>query len=158
MEDEATKATRCPTCGRAAFADGSKALKRVVGGHTFEGTVPAQVCPCGEALISHQALGHFEAAVARALVTAGAADGDTLKWLRKTAGLRAADLADLLGVTAKTVSRWETGETPIDRATLLTLGRLADDAGEGRSATADALRAMARPPTKAPRTVSLGAV
>lgn len=66
-----------------------------------------------------------EAAVARALVAAGAADGDTLKWLRKTAGLRAADLADLLGVTAKTVSRWETGETPIDRATLLTLGRRA---------------------------------
>ncbi len=32
-----------------------------------------------------------EAAVARALVAAGAADGDTLKWLRKTAGLRAAD-------------------------------------------------------------------
>ncbi len=26
-----------------------------------------------------------EAAVARALVAAGAADGDTLKWLRKTA-------------------------------------------------------------------------
>ncbi len=156
---EEVVSTKCPNCGREGMTDGSRELSRPVGGVTYRATVPALVCPhCGEGTISFQAMGRFEAAIARALVASGAHDGDALKWLRKVAGLRAADLADLLGVTAKTVSRWETGETLIDRASLLTLGRLAVDAGEGRSDTADALRAMARPTPKRPRKVALGAI
>lgn len=156
MEQEAFKAMKCPTCGRAKLTDGTRVLSRSFGGRVYTATVPAQVCRhCGESLVSHQAMGRFEAAVTRALVTDGARDGASLKWLRKSAGLRAEDLASLLGVSAKTVSRWETGETPIDRATLHTLGELAIDGGEGRTTTADALRAMAKPPPKRPKTVAL---
>ncbi len=143
--------TKCPTCGREGLVEGTRTLSRTLGGRTYAAVVPAQVCPhCGEGLVSHADLGRFEAAVVRALVGSGAHDGATIKWMRKVAGLRAADLAELLGVSAKTVSRWETGETPIDRATLHILGRLAVEAGEGQSETADALRAMATPATLPP--------
>jgi len=94
-----------------------------------------------------------EAAVVRAMRASGAHDGVALKWIRKVVGLRAVDLAELLGVSAKTVSRRETGETPIDRATLHILGRLAVEAVEGQSETADALHAMATPTALPPHVV-----
>jgi transcriptional regulator with XRE-family HTH domain len=48
--------------------------------------------------------------------------------VRKTAGLRAADLADLLGVSLQTVSSWENGKHPSDASTRGIIGSLPPDA------------------------------
>lgn len=153
---EEMRVSRCFQCGHVGLDDGVADLKRQVGGRTYTASVRAQVCPnCGEWVVTDETLGRFEAAVSRAVMASGARDGSTLKWLRKVAGLTAAELAGLLGVTSKTVSRWETEETPIDVATLHALGELAVDGGEGRTTTADALRAMASPKRRLPRTVAI---
>jgi DNA-binding transcriptional regulator YiaG len=48
--------------------------------------------------------------VANELAELGAASGESLKFLRKAAKLKATDLATLLGVTPETVSHWETAK------------------------------------------------
>lgn len=45
--------------------------------------------------------------------------------IRKDMGLKQAELAPLMGVTQATISRWETGEIPIDTRTATTLRSLA---------------------------------
>jgi len=143
---EEMRVSKCHTCGHVRLHDGEAELTRVVCGRTFVGRVPAQVCPqCGEWVVTDSRVGQFEAAVARALVASGIDQGEAVRWLRTTAGLRGVDLAEMLGVVPETVSRWETGRTTIDRATLHPLGRLAIEAGEGCSDTAAALRAMGTP-------------
>lgn len=74
----------------------------------------------------------------RAPVEAG---GETFKYARKAVGLRAEDLASLLGVARETISRWETGKHPIDSAALAVLALIVKDAVQGSTATLDALRA-----------------
>jgi transcriptional regulator with XRE-family HTH domain len=69
--------------------------------------------------------------------------------MRKALGLRAADLAGLLGVAAETVSRWETGQRDVDRGALALVGGLVVDRLEGSTATLDRLRALAKPPRTA---------
>ncbi len=65
--------------------------------------------------------------------------------MRKAAGLRALDLARLIGVDVATISRWETDKIAIDRATLATLGSLVRDRIAGTAATLEHLRSMEQP-------------
>ena len=62
------------------------------------------------------------------------------KHLRKTLGLKATNLADLLGVTSETISRWENGHNEPDRAVWATLEQLVDDHYGNRTTTLDRLR------------------
>ncbi|MDE7348345.1 MAG: helix-turn-helix domain-containing protein, partial [Clostridia bacterium] len=50
--------------------------------------------------------------------------GDFLYALRKEKGMTQAQLADLLGVTNKAVSKWETGEAMPETSLLLPLSRV----------------------------------
>lgn len=154
--DRSDPGGRCPLCREGLLAPGISTVVRRFDGVTYTVTVPAEVCPhCSESLVTSANLRRAEAAIARALVTSGAQDGATLQWLRKVAGLRAVDLAELLGVAVETVSRWENDRTAIDRPALHTLGELAVERGEGRTTTADALRAMAGPHGRQPKRVML---
>lgn len=136
---------KCPTCGnRGTLAVGTTELRSTVGPRVFVAVVPAEVCShCGEALVAGDVLGAFEEARARALVSDGAADGAALRWVRKAAGLKAAELAGLLDVAPETVSRWENDVQRPDRAAVALLGALALDAMEGRTTTRERLAAMA---------------
>jgi transcriptional regulator with XRE-family HTH domain len=58
----------------------------------------------------------------------GIRDSAVFKNLRKALGLEATELADLLGVTAKTISRWKTGHREEERHRL-TLEAWADGLG-----------------------------
>jgi len=67
--------------------------------------------------------------------------------MRKVAGIRAVELAELLDVAPETVSHWETGKHAPDRSTLATVAALALDALDGATTTRDRLRALReRPP------------
>ena len=69
--------------------------------------------------------------------------------MRKAAGFRAAEFADLLGVTEGTVSRWENGHAPVDRAAWAALAAIVTERLADQSSTVDRLRA-----SKAPRSVA----
>jgi DNA-binding transcriptional regulator YiaG len=104
------------------------------------------LCSCGEARISDAALERFELAVATELARTGAHSGAAIRYMRKAIGVRAEDLADLLGVRKWTVSRWETGENEAPRAAVATLGTMVFDHLAGSTMTADRLRALRRGP------------
>jgi len=134
----------CPTCEREGIGPGVTTLTQVVDGRTYTAEVPAEVCPhCEESLVRGDVLGRFERAVVAAVVAAGGQGGETVRLLRGALGVRATDLADLLGVTPETISRWENGKHTIDRATWATLAALATEGVDGPTATR--LRAAASP-------------
>ena len=105
---------------------------------------PQRVCSsCGERYYEAKDLIKAEDAVTRELVARGIRDGEVFKYLRKALGLKATELADLLGVTAETISRWENGHNEADRAVWATLDLLVDDHYAGRTTTLDRLRGLA---------------
>lgn len=67
--------------------------------------------------------------------------GEFLFALRKEKGMTQAELADMLGVTNKAVSKWETGEAMPETSLLVPLSRIfgvtVDELLEGRRAEAD---------------------
>src|SRR5207244_3375568 len=65
--------------------------------------------------------------------------------LRMYTSLSVNELAALLGVRAESISRWQ-NQRPPDRATWTTVATLALEHIEGRTATLDHLRALAKRP------------
>jgi len=134
---------RCHAC-KGELVDATSTETWTVAGQCFEVTLPTQRClACGEETFAASALVRAERAVARALIDSGMHSGDVVRWVRKSAGLRAVDLAELLGVAPETVSRWENDKHPIDRASWATLAALATEGLDGP--TAARLRAAASP-------------
>jgi YgiT-type zinc finger domain-containing protein len=106
---------------------------------------PQKVCSsCGERYYQAKDLVAAEDAVTRELVARGIRDGAVFKCLRKALGLKATELADLLGVTPETISRWENGHNQADRAVWATLDLLVNDHQASRTTTLDRLRRLAR--------------
>jgi putative zinc finger/helix-turn-helix YgiT family protein len=79
---------------------------------------------CGETLFDFEEVGRQEQAIADALIKRGIRTGTEFKFVRKLAGLRANDVADMFGVRAETVSRWERGEVEVPRTAAYSLGEL----------------------------------
>ncbi len=114
-----------------------------LGEHRISIVLPARRCAsCGEVYVASDVAEKADLLVATRLLDMGIADGAAFRFMRKALGFRAADLAELLGVDAATVSRWETGKVPVDRATLATLAAAASDRLDGRERTIERLRAM----------------
>lgn len=94
----------------------------------FEGTVSGFHCDaCGVDLYDGPDLERFERLVALCLLTIGISTGAEARFLRKKAGLRAAELAVMLGVTPETISHWETGRSQPGLADLAVVVQLARD-------------------------------
>jgi putative zinc finger/helix-turn-helix YgiT family protein len=102
---------------------------------------------CGEAVIDAEQARRQEREVARLVVGRGIRTGSELKLIRKLAGLRANELAELLDVRPETVSRWERGEVEIPRAVAFALGEYY----EHPRLTRQKLDAFAREPETAAR-------
>ena len=134
---------KCAVC-QGELESAEVAQEVTVGPTTFQGSVPGRRCAaCGETFTSAAQASRFDVLVARELVQSGASSGEALRFMRRARELRAADLADVLGVTPETVSRWENGKHPIDRASWAVLAALVTEGIEG--ATATRLRAAASP-------------
>lgn len=136
--------TKCAECGAAGtLREVTQRVTRNVAKRTLVGDVAALECTkCGAAFLDGPALGAFERRAALELVRSGVTTGEAFKFARKAAGLRASDLAELLNVTGKTVSRWETGESVIDRAAFLALLGILEDRDEDSTATLDRLKML----------------
>jgi DNA-binding transcriptional regulator YiaG len=138
---------RCVTCKNETAEPADVELRREVGSHVFTATVRGFACrSCGETFAEGADGERFDYAVARELAKA-APSGEAFRFMRKLAGLRAADLGALLGVTNDTISRWETDKSPIDRGAFALLGLIVHDQEAGSTATLDALKAAASPQT-----------
>ncbi len=87
---------------------------------------------CGELLFDADEVRRQERALASALVQRGIRIGREFKLVRKLAGLRAAELAEMLDVRPETVSRWERDEVAIPRSAAFVLGELFDRPREAR--------------------------
>lgn len=79
---------------------------------------------CGEILFDSAEVRRQERLIATKLVERGVRDARDFKYVRKVAGLRANELAQLLDVRPETVSRWESGEASIPRHAAFILGEL----------------------------------
>ena len=142
---------RCTECDSGTMREAEVEISRKVAGHTFTAIVRGQACgACGEPTFASDDVRRFEAGVARALAGSPESSGEAFRFMRKVAGLRAIDVAELFAVTPETISRWETDKHPIDRGALVLLGLIVKEKADGTSPTLDALRARlaARPLAK----------
>ena len=133
---------KCPECG------GTLRAKNVdyqfnVGGAVFSADVRALVCAkCGEELTDGAAMVRREIDAA-VVLTGYKPSADAIRFFRSVLGLKAKDFADLVGVAAETVSRWENGVREIDAAAWAHLCSMVLDKSAGTTTTIDRLRANA---------------
>jgi putative zinc finger/helix-turn-helix YgiT family protein len=142
---------KCPTCGDGKLEAGLYSHEIDVGGISFHAdhNLPGKRCTntgCGEVLFGDEALARFELHVTAALAEGGYRSGTALRFMRHALGMRAAELAALVGVTPETFSRWETGERDVDPRAFALVGALARARLDRRAEwTEAALRAIASP-------------
>jgi putative zinc finger/helix-turn-helix YgiT family protein len=133
---------KCPSCGGALVAS-RKRQTQSVGGREFVMTVAAGACrSCGSVFLEDTSLQRAEMEIACELARHGPVSGEAFRHLRKTLGLRALVVADLLGVTPETISRWENGQRPVDKAAWLTLGSVVLEQASRRPETLERLREL----------------
>ena len=134
---------RCPCGGRVQAIEHQKV-------YAFKGrrrivlTVPAWRClTCGEVYIDGPSLGWAERAAAVELAQTGPATPETFRFMRRAVRIKSAELAELLGVSVETLSRWENGHREPDRTAWVALSGLVLDEVGARTATRERLRAAA---------------
>jgi putative zinc finger/helix-turn-helix YgiT family protein len=79
---------------------------------------------CGETLFDSAEVRRQERLIAAGLVKHGLRSAKDFQFVRKIAGLKAAEFAELLDVRPETVSRWERGEVDIPRYAVFVLAEL----------------------------------
>ena len=137
---------RCYDCKAEKLVDATADLELEVNGRKFQTTVPAIRCAgCGKQTIDGFALGAFELSTAGELARRGEVSPESFKFMRKTLGMRAVDLAELLDVTPETISRWENDKQPIDRKAAALLSAMVIDRLEGRTTILDRLKTLLKP-------------
>ncbi len=111
----------CPNCKKNAMRPWEGTIEHA--GVTI--VAPGSRCAgCGEVVHSFDEMAIVEERAAAELVKRGIRTGNEFRLVRKQAGFKATEIADLLGVRPETVSRWERGEVEIPRAAAFTLGEL----------------------------------
>ncbi len=141
-----TMTPKCYACGSKRLTESKREVRRPIGSRVFTGSYPALACAaCGEATADSRAVLAIELGIARELAEAGPRNGDEFKFLRKMTGLRAVEVAELLDVSAETVSRWENDKQALERRAVAIVAGLVLDRIEGRDETLQRLRALRDP-------------
>lgn len=136
----------CVNCGNNRSKATSAVVSRHIAGHEFQSTLPALECTsCGMNYYTSNELARFELDTAITIANAGLQAPEAVRFMRKVTGLQAKQFADLLGVRPETVSRWESGKTPVDRATYAVLQQVLLDRLPGSSPMEKRLRFLMRP-------------
>jgi DNA-binding transcriptional regulator YiaG len=114
-------------------------VTRTVAGRTFSASLATD---------SHGRVGikdalAFELSIAAEIAAGGPVSGETFSWLRRAGlGMTARELAELLGVSNVTISRWENDARAVDRASWLVVASLVSDLAEGRTDTRERLERL----------------
>lgn len=90
-------------------------VKKRVANIEFVATVPTKTLG-GVQAVSLRHAHAVEVQIARQLIARGIVHAEAFAFVRKAAKLRAVELAALLDVDVKTISRWETEQTEIPRS------------------------------------------
>ena len=101
-------------------------MKTVVDGIAYTATCPVfQCCLCANMLIDGDNVERFDDAVNRRLAKYMQVGPDALKRLLSAGDIKGKDAAELLDVTATTVSRWVNGRAPIPKAAFIVIAVIA---------------------------------
>lgn len=115
-------------------------------GHTFTAQLPAEKCgACGEIVIQGDDIRHFEHRVAVEIAKAGLRSAEAFRLLRKSLGLEASGVAQLLDVPVEFVGYWEQGSWPIDPRALGVVGSLVLGKHDGKTSSLDCLGVLRNP-------------
>jgi transcriptional regulator with XRE-family HTH domain len=145
----------CPKCA-ARITPGTRRIAQHVGGRDFLLKVPAGTCRlCGTGYLDAESLEWGELQIACRLAMEGPANGATLRALRKSLGFLAAQLAEMLGITAETISRWETGQRRVERSAWIVVGSMVLEKANVPACTLARLKAVTCPPS--PEVVTIDA-
>jgi DNA-binding transcriptional regulator YiaG len=105
----------------------TKTITRKIAGRVFSIEVAAIDDPEYGLSVSLREGMRADLAIAAALATEGPATPDAFRFMRKALALSGKDAAELLGVTAVTVSRWENEARELDPLAWFALGTLVLD-------------------------------
>lgn len=145
---------KCPHCG-GSIARSTKEQSSTVASTRFTARLPAFSCrKCRALFLLGRSLERFELETACVIALRAPPNGERLRFLRKTLGMRAVTLAGLLQVTAETMSRWEHDQRGIDINAWLTVGSLVLEKARRSPQTLERLEALAKP-AELPKTVEV---
>ena len=137
---------QCCECENYQMVDAEVEERLTVAGRAFVVVVPGTEClQCGNTYLRYDAMIAVKRSVAMELVRHGDVNAETFKYMRKTIPMSVAELAPLLHVAPETVSRWESGEQPIEPNAAALLALMVVEAIEGRSTCIDHLKATLDP-------------
>lgn len=127
-------------------------LKRNIAGRSVSVVIPARWdSEVEDYTASAEDARAGELAIAVEIARTGPIHGEAFSWMRRCIGLSARKLAEVLDVRHETISRWENGVAPVDRAAWLVLGDLVLDHAGAHVPTlerAERLAARKRPPSR----------
>jgi DNA-binding transcriptional regulator YiaG len=152
-----TDGKACMMCGSKSRPKRGTFTHRIrVGSICFDGELDSEVCSsCGEHIVEGALVKKLELMVAQQLADNGQRTPEAFRFMRKALGLRAVDLAPLIGVGPETISRYETGAREIDPIRFGVLATLVDDSLAGRQDALTRFRAAQQPVKSMPRKVAL---
>jgi DNA-binding transcriptional regulator YiaG len=106
------------------------------------------------ALMDLRDLERFDAKTARQIRALALRGPETFTFCRKFAGLGVQQLADLLEVDRRTVSRWERGDVDIPKSVMALVALLADEHSKGKSRL---MNQLSGPTKKRPKEIDVDA-
>jgi DNA-binding transcriptional regulator YiaG len=134
---------RCARCGGPVVRSRKHEMVRVVDRTSFVAKVSSSVCrKCSAVFLHGRSLEEVDLEIGCRLAIHGRASGASFRFMRKALALRGAEVAELLGVTAETVSRWENGQRAVDPIAWISLGSLVLEKNGLPSATLERLLAL----------------
>ena len=118
--------TTCPLCDAPTSRKTVRHHTKIGDGRTTDETITALVCPEGHYVLSEeqQTIALLRAARC-ALHDSKDVSAATFRAARKALGLTQAEVAELLGTTAETLSRYENGHLEVPRTVQLATAELA---------------------------------
>lgn len=139
-------------------------MKRTLDGVSFRGRVPRlareEFPELGDLfdkfgeLTDLRDLERFEAKTARRIRALALRGPETFNFCRRFSELGVQELADLLEVDRRTISRWEHGDVDIPKPVMALVALLADEHSRGKS---HLMRQLSRPRGKRPKEIDVDA-